>query len=296
MPAFVNSSAVALRAGESEPSSAKWFDEGVRVLAPEQRGRTRLLQAGVGALGGGTGIALFEHRVRPGQGCAGDVLPRPGRVGGQAFDQRRAGGEEHRLGVRRVAVHRGFDNLPVPLVEDRYGSKAENFGWFKVVSQPTRSPTWSSGASISSSAGRPSSSRTCRPSLAGWSVRGWIVERRVAKTARRGSRTCSGSSISSRTAPLALDIFTVIEDGRLDARVKAEYPGHPAGLRHASSRTHSRGGPTYSPCRCAGGHGGVPGQSQPSSDQGPWRRTAGASSTRRSSIAQNRPAGLRAAR
>ena len=115
----------------------------------------------------------------------------------------------------------------VPSQVDRYATKQENFGWFKVVS--THQVAHLEFGSFQFEFERPSTQfEDMRPMLGGTvksggdddlpdvdggsAERGWVTDLQRFFDIFEDRR-------------LALDVFTVVEDGRLDARVKSEYPG-----------------------------------------------------------------------
>ncbi len=124
----------------------------------------------------------------------------------------------------------------VPTIVDRYGSKDENFSWFKVVS--THQVAHLEFGSFFFEFDRPSS---------------LFVDKRAELDQQRASRAVESPEAEAdpevetpaevdglerawitdmqryfnlfEDRKLSLDIFTVVEDGRLDYRVKHEYPG-----------------------------------------------------------------------
>ncbi|MBI4233846.1 MAG: hypothetical protein HY686_05335 [Chloroflexi bacterium] len=124
----------------------------------------------------------------------------------------------------------------LPPVVDRYGDKLSNFSWYKVVS--THQVAHLEFGSFDFLFERPSVLfRDLRPRLAAGQVKVAAEERLPA----------GGNGASAETGwltdmqrffnlfedrRLALDIFTVVEDARLDGRVKREY----AGIRHHYAR------------------------------------------------------------
>jgi hypothetical protein len=109
----------------------------------------------------------------------------------------------------------------VPSLVDRYATKQENFDWFKVVS--THQVAHLEFGSFRFEFERPSTLfRDMRPVLGAKGMsgggdgasaeRGWVTDLQRFFDIFEDRR-------------LALDVFTVVEDGRLDVRVKAEYPG-----------------------------------------------------------------------
>ena len=115
----------------------------------------------------------------------------------------------------------------VPSSVDRYGSKEENFGWFKVVS--THQVAHLEFGSFHFEYDRPSTLFSdFRPR----------IEVRALAEGVQDFAEMDGGGVGRTWATdlqrffdifedrkLALDVFTVVEDSRLDARVKAEYPG-----------------------------------------------------------------------
>ena len=125
----------------------------------------------------------------------------------------------------------------LPPVVDRYQAKDENFGWFKVVS--THQVAHMEFFSFDF--------RFDRPSTLFGNIREELellaVAQRSAAELADGDGTTAESDISNQVSEqgyltdmgrffhlfedrrLALDLFTELEDGRLDYRVKVEYPG-----------------------------------------------------------------------
>ena len=125
-----------------------------------------------------------------------------------------------------------------PPIVDRYSSKEENFSWFKVVS--THQVAHLEFGSFRFQFDEPSTlfKDDLRPELekrrleAAEAYRGLAEE----ETLRQGWVTDVQRFFNLfEDRKLALDIFTVIEDGRLDARVKFVY----AGIRQAYSRVQA---------------------------------------------------------
>ena len=120
----------------------------------------------------------------------------------------------------------------LPTVVDRYGSKDENFAWFKVVS--THQVAHLEFGSFGFEFERPSSQFD--------DIRQQVLESRegLTTTPSETNGASDNGAGGLETAwltdmqryfdlfddrKLALDIFTVVEDGRLDGRVRHEYPG-----------------------------------------------------------------------
>ena len=220
VPPMVGSSVVALRR-VSPAQLRQWFDEGVRVLGQNNEAGLayfKLESARAEAVLESLSSSVEFARVK-------DVL--------EMYCLALAGAEvklatsdelvEKNIGwVSDEAPSTEGSTIYVPVVEDRYPSKAENFGWFKVVS--THQVAHLEFGSFDFEYDRPSvlftdlrmslaaSSATDGASNGGKDGKAWVtdIQRFFGQFDDR---------------PLALDIFTVVEDGRLDARVKAEYPG-----------------------------------------------------------------------
>ncbi len=114
----------------------------------------------------------------------------------------------------------------VPAMVDRHPTKDENFAWFKVVS--THQVAHIEFGSFEF--------RFDRASLLFKNLRSELEAARTGQTDGAQGVESNGASDVWVTdmqryfnlfqdRKLALDIYTVVEDGRLDARVKAEYPG-----------------------------------------------------------------------
>ncbi len=146
----------------------------------------------------------------------------------------------------------------VPGLVDKYGSKEDNFSWFKVVS--THQVAHLEFGSFMFEFDRPSImfedlrqelelKKTNNPETVvdidltpesgGGLERGWVSD------AQRLFNLFEDRK-------LALDIYTVVEDARLDARVKAEYPGIKSGYNLIqNSSLHDRPEITEMPARQA---------------------------------------------
>ena len=118
----------------------------------------------------------------------------------------------------------------VPSTVDRYASKGENFAWFKVVS--THQVAHLEFGSFAFDFGKAATLfEDLRPHVDGVHPQG--SEGGVASSSDGGAAGLEKAWVTDMQRffdqfpdrALALDIFTVVEDGRLDARVKAEYPG-----------------------------------------------------------------------
>ena len=117
----------------------------------------------------------------------------------------------------------------VPPVVDRYASKAENFSWFKVVS--THQVAHLEFGSFCFEFDRPSALfKDLRPKLSSQVTgraksNGDMPEINAESLERAWVTDAQRFFDLFEDRKLALDIYTVIEDARLDARVKVEYPG-----------------------------------------------------------------------
>ena len=120
----------------------------------------------------------------------------------------------------------------LPPVVDRYSTKEDNFGWFKVVS--THQVSHLEFGSFSFVYDQPSGLfKDLRPSFEEDAVARAVAklesrlgEEEDATSAERGYLTDMGRFFHLfDDRRLASDIFTLLEDGRLDYRVKVEYPG-----------------------------------------------------------------------
>ena len=131
----------------------------------------------------------------------------------------------------------------LPALVDRYSSKEENFGWFKVVS--THQVAHLEFGSFAFIFDRPAVRfEDLRPTFEGDVVASAVgklqarlgVEQEDISSAERGYLTDMGRFFHLfDDRRLALDIFTTLEDGRLDNRVKAEYRGIVARYRQVQS-------------------------------------------------------------
>ena len=109
----------------------------------------------------------------------------------------------------------------VPSQVDRYPTKDENFGWFKVVS--THQVAHLEFGSFKFVYDRPSTVfRDLRPNLDG---AGPSSGENAAGEKKAWATDMQRFFDLFEDRQLALDIFTVVEDGRLDARLMTEYPG-----------------------------------------------------------------------
>ena len=119
----------------------------------------------------------------------------------------------------------------VPDLVDRYQTKDENFSWFKVVS--THQVAHLEFGSFFFEFGRPSALFEDRRHEVEGQRAAASVEQAAAEGAELSGEGLERGWITDmqrffnlfEDRQLALDIFTVVEDGRLDFRVKHEYPG-----------------------------------------------------------------------
>ena len=123
----------------------------------------------------------------------------------------------------------------LPPLVDQYSNKDDNFGWFKVVS--THQVAHLEFGSFEFEFEKPSGLfEDMRPNLEKDSVERAVAELQLRlngeeaqedpASVERGYLTDMGRFFRLfDDRRLALDVFTTLEDGRLDCRVKAEYPG-----------------------------------------------------------------------
>ena len=129
----------------------------------------------------------------------------------------------------------------VPTLVDRYPSKDENFGWFKVVS--THQVAHLEFGSFYFEFDEPSTIFQDR--------RADLEKNKVEKERPEGEEQVEGEGLERawitdmqrffnlfEDRKLSLDIFTVVEDGRLDFRVKHEYPGIRAAYSVVQADSH----------------------------------------------------------
>ena len=225
MPDFIRSCPTALERvnmGQLE----KWFDEGVRILQQNSDGGLAYFrvesahsQEVLNALSSSVEFARIK-----------DVMEMYCRALAGAEVKLAATEElvEKNIGwVSEDAPSTEGTTVFVPSQVDKYPDKDKNFSWFKVVS--THQVAHLEFGSFRFEFERPSALfEDMRKRLA--------VKRRPQEKA--GTADGDGASDEPVWATdiqrffdlfedrsLALDIFTVVEDGRLDARVKVEYPG-----------------------------------------------------------------------
>ena len=120
----------------------------------------------------------------------------------------------------------------LPPMVDRYSSKEQNFGWFKVVS--THQVAHLEFGSFAFEFDQPAALfEDLRPKLEGEAATRAVdgqserlEDETDSSSAEKGFLTDMGRFFHLfDDRRLALDIFTTLEDGRLDYRVKVEYPG-----------------------------------------------------------------------
>ena len=227
VPAFLRSSSVALQR-ISMAQLHKWFDEGVRMLDQNPE----------------SGLAYFRMESTHAEKIL-EVLSSSvefGRIKGvmEMYCCALAGADmklsatdelvEKNIGwVSGESATTEGTTVYVPAVEDRYPSKEENFGWFKVVS--THQVAHLEFGSFDFEYERPSALfKDVRPRLNGKAARSSESPASARGVEAAGVETAWVTDMQRffdqmEDRPLALDIFTVVEDGRLDARVKTEYRG-----------------------------------------------------------------------
>ena len=217
MPAFIKSCPPALER-VTMSQLERWFDEGMRILQQNRDG----------------GLAYFRTESAHSQEVleALSSTVEYGRIKGllEMYCRALAGAElkvatseelvEKNIGwVSNEAPSTEGSTVYVPSQVDRYASKEENFAWFKVVS--THQVAHLEFGSFRFEFDRPSTTFSdLRPRLADATAGGDDngAERAWATDMQRFFDLFDDRA-------LALDIFAVVEDGRLDARVKSEYRG-----------------------------------------------------------------------
>ena len=225
MPAFIKSCPVALdrvTMGQLE----KWFDEGVRLL--KRNGDGGLAYFKVESAHSQEMLEVLSSSVEFTR--IKDLMELYCRALAGADVTLAASEElaEKNIGwVSDEAPSTEGSTVFVPSQVDRYATKDENFGWFKVVS--THQIAHLEFGSFRFEFYRPSTLfNDLRPRLpAVMETRGEEGFAEVDNTSmERGWATDMQRFFDIfQDRSLALDIFTAVEDGRLDARVKAEYPG-----------------------------------------------------------------------
>ena len=206
----------------------KWFEEGVRILGQNNEG----------------GLAFFRIESAHSEEVL-DALSSGveyGRIKSVMEMYCRAlAGEEVKLATSEELVSKNIgwvsnespstegSTVFVPVLVDRYPSKDENFSWFKVVS--THQVAHLEFGSFYFEFETPSGLfKDLRSELEKNKIRR-VIDAGDFPEVDSGSLEQSWVNDMQRyfnlfeDRKLALDIFTVIEDGRLDARVKLEYPG-----------------------------------------------------------------------
>ena len=205
----------------------KWFDEGVGILKQNREG----------------GLAYFKVESTRSEEVlenlsSGVEFPRVKDV--MEMYCRGLAGAEVKLASTEELVSKNIgwvsgespstegSTVYVPMLVDRYTTKEENFSWFKVVSTHQVGHLEFDSFRFEFET----------PSALFKDLRQTLERKRVEKAAAQVQLDGDGDSQEQRWATdlqrffnlfddrkLALDIFTVVEDGRLDARVKYEYPG-----------------------------------------------------------------------
>ena len=225
MPEFIKSSPTMLERvtmGQLE----KWFEEGVQILAHNTDGGLAYFR--VESAHSQEVLEALSHsvefsRIKELMGMYCQALA--GAEVSLAASPELAG---KNIGwVSGEAPSTEGSTVYLPAAVDLYGSKAENFGWFKVVS--THQVAHLEFGSFRFEFDRPSTLfNDLRPRLEGRRTDGDI-----AGGESKGGPASEGAWATDLQRffdifgdrKLALDVFTVVEDARLDARVKAEYPG-----------------------------------------------------------------------
>ena len=131
----------------------------------------------------------------------------------------------------------------LPSVVDHYSDKSQNFAWFKVVSTHQVAHLEFGSFELSFE----------RPSVLFKDLRPLWEEEREARSQNGAEATDEGAGLERPwftdmgrffnlfdDRKLALDIFTILEDGRLDFLVKQEYPGIAPSYRQVQQETLAR--------------------------------------------------------
>ena len=209
------------------PQLDAWFDQGMRLIHENPDG----------------GLAYFKVESSTSEGVI-DTLSSSlelERVKGILMLYCRAlSGADIEVTESSQLVHKGIGwvseghattegtKVFLPLIIDRYASKDENFGWYKVVS--THQVAHLEFGSFLFEFERPSAlfqdTRLAREEA----LTSQVTEDEEMKAYARGAESGWVTDISRcfsllSDRKLALDLFTILEDGRLDFRVKVEYPG-----------------------------------------------------------------------
>ena len=206
----------------------RWFDEGVRILKQNSDG----------------GMAYFKLESAHSE----EVLE--ALSSGVEFDRvrdvmemycRALAGKEVKLAATGDLVSKNIgwvssespstegSTVYVPSLVDRYSSKEENFSWFKVVS--THQVAHLEFGSFRFEFDTPSTLfKDLRLQAEGKRAKGaadkdGLTEVDAASLEQGWVTDMQRFFNLFEDRKLALDIFAVVEDGRLDARVKLEYPG-----------------------------------------------------------------------
>ena len=131
----------------------------------------------------------------------------------------------------------------LPPVVDAYSSKGQNFGWFKVVS--THQVAHLEFGSFEFSFDKPAMLfKNLRPSLERDTVAKAVDELQERLGADADVSEAEKDRLTGigrffhlfEERRLALDLFTALEDGRLDYRIKVEYPGIVSDYRSVQSK------------------------------------------------------------
>ena len=231
MPAFIKSCPTALDRVTLNQLE-KWFEEGVRILEQNNDGGMayfRLESAHSQEM-----LELLSSSVEFGR--IKDLMELYCRALAGAEVALAASEElaEKNIGwVSGEAATTEGSTVFVPSHVDRYPTKADNFGWFKVVS--THQVAHLEFGSFRFEYDRPSALfKDLRPRLSGMAATNGaaeiVGEEGFGDTDNVGIERAWVTDMQQffdlfQDRSLALDVFTVVEDGRLDARVKAEYQG-----------------------------------------------------------------------
>jgi len=193
----------------------RWFEEGVGILRENEDGGLAFFR-----LESGRGERVLESLTN------GIYLDRVKEV--LAMYCRALAGQSVELQPSQELKEKGIgwnsaeqattegNNIFLPAFVERYGSKPENFGWFKVIA--THQVAHLEFGSFDFAFDRPSAV------FAGEEQRP-LVAPATAKPAQGAVTDLQRFFDLFPDRQLASDLFTLVEDGRIDHRVKWEYPG-----------------------------------------------------------------------
>ncbi len=227
VPEFIKATPIALDSITMNQLD-KWFEEGVRILNQNPDG----------------GLAFFKIESAHSEAILEALSSSVefGRIK-EVMEMycRALAGAEIKLSASEELVEKNIgwvssespstegSTVYVPIVVDRYGSKEENFSWFKVVSthQVAHLEFGSFGFEFDTDSGL---FKDLRHDLEKKKIKRVVEAQDMpevdAESLEQGWVTDMQRFFNLfEDRKLSLDIFTVMEDSRLDARVKLEYPG-----------------------------------------------------------------------